>query len=131
MLPASIDFPCRRNSPYGEEFPIMDGSTPVDLNGMTFAMQVRRYPRGPVLFTLMTVNTDEQGIRVVDAAGGIIQLRIDQTTLRTAYDALSSNQYSGETVKASHDIRVTYSDGMNDIWAEGVLTIEPGVTDNV
>lgn len=130
MLPALIDFPCRRNADYGEEFPIMDGSFPVDLSGLVFDMHVRRYPHGPLLFALETVVTDEEGIRIVDAFNGTLQIIINELTLRTAYDALVTNQYSGETVKASHDIRVTYSDGIKQVWAQGILSIEPGVTNN-
>ena len=122
MLPASIDFLLRTNADYGEELSFVDGETPIDLTSLTFKMQVRKYPGGPLLFTVP--------IPMGDAENGIVALNIARETIAQAY-AASSGVEIGETVQASHDIVVHHVDGFREVWCQGRVTIQQGVTENV
>lgn len=130
MLPASIDFPCRRNADYNEELPFADGLTPLDITGMVFQMDVRRYPLGPLLFRLGTVVTPNQGFRIIEPAGGIVAMTIRQSTIQRAYDSSTSGQTVGRPIRLSHDIRAIQPNGQSEVWLQGILSIEPGVTFN-
>lgn len=119
MIPATIDFQCRTNADYGEELLFADGEVPLNLTGVDFKMEVRRYPNGPLLF--------EVPIGPLDALNGIVSLGISRRILRETYDAVIGVQ-SGAVAKMSHDIIGTQVDGFVDAWAQGTFVIEAGVT---
>lgn len=115
MIPASIDFRCRSNAAYSEELAFTDGDTPLNLFGKTADMQVRLYPNGPLVFT----PTLE-----IDVAAGTINVNMSQTVLRQAF---VDHSIDNKAISLSHDIRITEA-GVPDVWAQGVVQIEAGVT---
>lgn len=120
MIPATIDFPCRANADYSEEFQFQENGITLDLSELEFQMQVRNYPFGPLLFSPL--------ITMTDAANGIIQIDMSLSMLRSAFNILSQN--FRETVQCVHDIVAVHGDGFKEVWAQGTLTIVPGVTYN-
>ena len=108
MIPATIDFLLRTNADYGEVLQFTDGSNgPIDLNGKSFAMQVRLFPGGPFLFDVP--------LKVIDAADGQLQV-----------GPILGKPNAGDY---SHDLIVT-QDGLREVWAQGVVQIQQGVTTN-
>lgn len=121
MIPAPIDFLLRTNADYGEELQFADGTIPVSLEGLTFAMEVRRYPGGPLLFAVP--------ISISDAEDGVVSIAIPRANITAAFQAITG-RLNGEPVQASHDIIVTHVDGYREPWSEGRVTIYAGVTHN-
>lgn len=121
MIPATIDFLLRTNADYGEELQFVDGDTYIDLTDMTFSMEVRRYPGGPLLFTVP--------IGALDEENGTVSLGISRDVIATAYLTVTGRT-DGEEIQLSHDILVEHVDGFREPWAEGRVTIRAGVTQN-
>lgn len=117
MIPATIDFPCQANADYAEQLFFHVDGVPLDLSGISFDMQIRRYPNGPFMFQVV--------ITIVDAPGGKIEIYVPQNIMDTMYDQASVNM---NVVTLSHDLRAIHSDGFIEPWAKGTFSIEPGVT---
>lgn len=128
MIPARLDFPCRTNADYTEELAVTDGDESVDLTGYMLAMSVRPNVNADSVFDLATVTTDVEGLRLIEAANGIIGIRMSYETLSSAYDAVVTNATLGQPVRLVYDMRLTAPSGDEDVWFVGVLTIEKGVT---
>lgn len=128
MIPARLDFPCRTNADYTEELAVTDGDESVDLTGYMLAMSVRPNVNADSQFDLATVTTDVEGLRLIEAANGIIGIRMSYETLSSAYDAVVTNATLGQPVRLVYDMRLTAPSGDEDVWFVGVLTIEKGVT---
>ena len=121
MISASIDFLLRTNADYGEEISFTDGTEAIDLSGLTFSMQVRSYPGGPLLFVVP--------VTVTNAANGEVSITVARDTIKNAYSMVTGRDY-GDPIIASHDIMVKHVDDFIEPWAEGRVTIQPGVTEN-
>jgi hypothetical protein len=129
MIPVTMDFDCWANADYTEEFGIVVDGVPYSLTGSTFAMNVRRFPRATdSVFNLATVVTDIQGLRILDAPGGVVAIRINKATLETAYSAWSENAIANAVLNFTYDLRITHADGSQEVMAQGIVAINPGVT---
>lgn len=124
-----MDFDCWANADYTEEFGIVVDGAAYSLAGCTLAMNVRRFPRAvDSVFNLATVVTDVQGLRILDALGGIVAIRINKATLETAYSAWSENAIANAVLNFVYDLRITHADGSQEILTQGSVVINPGVT---
>lgn len=109
MIPATIDFLLRTNADYGETIQFTNGSDgPIDLTGMSFVMQIREYPGGPLIMNVP--------LSVIDAANGQVQI-----------GPFASPNRVGDF---SHDWITKHGDGLREPWAQGTVQIEQGVTQN-
>lgn len=133
MTPANVPITVWRNADYAETWVIaesFDASgnavNPVDLTGYTFAMQVRLYglAGGSALISLATVTTAVQGIRIVEATAGQIEVRITDTTL----EALPAAGKAGASVTFAYDLLLTDPTGFEQAYAYGAFIVQPGVT---
>lgn len=119
----------RRNAPFEWRFQVMDGLTPVDITGVLMAMQVRLYgaAAGVALISLDMVTVEgSKGIRIANAAEGRVHIVIPEADISGLPgvhqpDRLSSQSYP-------YDLRVTPAGGIAEVWAQGLFTVEPGVT---
>lgn len=127
MIPARLDFPCRTNADYTEEFSASASGIPVDLTGYSAVLTARLSVTDDVLFTLATVTSDIEGLRFVEPANGIISIRVDRDTLSAAYDAVATYAQLGDTVNIIHDVKFTAPNGDVEVWFEGVIAIKKGV----
>lgn len=132
MTPANVPITVWRNADYAETWVIAesfdaDGNAvnPVDLTGYTFAMQVRLYglAGGSALISLATVTTSVQGIRIVDAEAGQIEIRVTDATLET----LPAGK-AGAAVTFAYDLLLTDPSGFEQAYAYGDFIVQPGVT---
>jgi hypothetical protein len=129
MIPVTMDFECWANADYTEEFQFTVDGIGYDLTGVTLDIDARRFPRSSdTVFTLNAVTTDVEGLRIIDANSGVIEIRIARTTLETAYVALAENSIANAIVTASYDLRFTHTDGLREVAIQGVIAINPGVT---
>jgi hypothetical protein len=133
MTPANVQLTLWRNADYAEtwviaeDFDAAGGAVgPVNLTGYIFALQVRLYglAGGSALISLTTVTTAIEGVRIVDAAGGEIEIRITDATLET----LPVSGKAGEAVTFSYDLLLTDPTGLEQAYAHGDFIVQPGVT---
>jgi hypothetical protein len=132
MTPANVPIPVWRNADYAETWVIaesFDASgnavNPVDLTGYTLAMQVRLYglAGGDPLIDLETVTSAIEGLRIVEATAGQIEVRITDATL----EALPTGK-AGASVTFSYDLLLTDPTGLEQPYAYGDFIVQPGVT---
>lgn len=132
MTPANVPIEVWRNADYAETWVIAESFdaagnavNPVDLTGYTLALQVRLYglAGGSALISLTTVTAAVQGIRIIEATGGQIEIRITDTTL----EALPAGK-AGAAVTFSYDLIVTDPTGLEQPYAYGDFIVQPGVT---
>jgi hypothetical protein len=121
--PTKNDLYARENATLQATLYVDDAGTPVDVTGWTFKMQCRRPgdAAGSPTVNLSTVTTDVQGLRIVDAAGGEVAIRIDDTTLSGIADS------TGKFTMA-YDIQGTRPNGTKVVVSEGTVTVYGGVT---
>lgn len=133
MTPANVPITVWRNADYAETWVIAesfdasgDAVNPVDLTGYTLALQVRLYglAGGAALISLATVTTAVQGIRIVEATGGQIEIRITDATLET----LPASGKAGAAVTFAYDLVLTDPTGLEQVYASGDFIVLPGVT---
>lgn len=133
MTPANIPIEVWRNGDYAETWVVASSFTaegvagsPQDLTGYSLALQVRLYglAAGSSLFTLATVTTAVQGIRITEASGGQIEIRITDTTLET----LPVSGKAGQAITFAYDLLLTDPTGLEQVYAYGDFTVYPGVT---
>lgn len=133
MTPANVPISVWRNADYAETWVIAEGFdaagdavSPQDLTGSTFALQVRLYglAGGDPLVSLATVTTAIQGVRIIEAAAGQIEIRITDATL----EALPASGRAGASVTFSYDLVLTDPNGVESVYAQGDFIVEPGVT---
>lgn len=128
MIPARLDFPCRTNADYTEEFSVItDGGEPVDLTGCSAVLTARLSVNHSVLFTLPTVVSDVEGLYFIEAADGIVSVRIDRETLANAYSTAATHAEYGSTIDIVYDMKFTMPNGDQEVWFEGVIPIKKGV----
>lgn len=127
MIPARLDFPCRTNADYTEEFSASAGGIPVDLTGYSAVLTARLNVTDDVLFTLTTITSDIEGLYFIEPANGIVSIRVDRGTLSAAYDAVVTYAQAGNGVNIIHDVKFTAPNGDVEVWFEGVITIKKGV----
>jgi hypothetical protein len=100
---------------YGYEDEITKIFTPIDISNITFRLEVKDKPAGRILCAVCTIN---DGITIVDAANGIIDVEITPEKTknfnypRSAYQIQSTDQY-----------------GAQDTWIQGWFKVNPGVID--
>lgn len=130
MIPATEPLIGRRNARLAEEWQFTHDGAPVDLTGCTARLQLRLYgaqPGGAVV-TLPSVTDPVEGVWVREPAAGIICLIADPATLRAAYERLAGGVEPGRAVRLAYDLLVTLPGGADEVWVEGVFTLNPGVT---
>jgi hypothetical protein len=123
-IPAAVDLPLRRNTPYNEEYQFTDANDAlVDFTGYTASVEIRLYggQPGTALVRLGTVNSDAQGMRLLDK--NTWRMRIDQDSLSD----LPAGE-PGATQKFEWDWVFTDPDGVRSAWLEGAANLKPGVT---
>lgn len=91
-----------------------DNGQPIDLTGITLALQVRaaRGAGGPPLLTATITKL---------SSPGFVQVSIADTAIK----AVSGGQY---VWRGAYDLRATDVDGRHQVWAFGAFIIDPGVT---
>lgn len=133
MTPANVPLTVWRNADYAETWVIAesfdnagDAVNPVDLSGYTLALQVRMYglAGGDALISLTTVTTATEGVRIVEATAGQVEIRITDATLET----LPEPGKPGSSVSYVYDLVLTDPTGLRQVYAEGAFIIQPGVT---
>lgn len=133
MTPANVPIEVWRNADYGETWVIAesfdasgDAVNPQDLTGYTFALQVRLYglAGGSALISLGTVTTAVEGIRIIDAEAGQIEVRLTDATLET----LPNTGKAGAALTFQYDLLVTDPSGFEQPYAYGDFIVHPGVT---
>lgn len=129
-LPLWMDFPCRTNSDYGEELHFNEGGEPVDLTGCTFRMDVKSSREAVSTLDSFTTSgsSSAEGFYLVDAASGILQIRIQWESLKAMFDAVYPDKYFRGDMKLPYDIIVTYPDGDRSSWLSGDIVLGKGVT---
>ena len=134
LYPASVPVTVRRNAPYAETWVIAEdfdadgiATDPLDLTGYTAALQVRQYglAGGDPELELATVATAIEGVRIIEATAGQIEVRINKATLE-ALPSLGAK--AGRPVTFKHDLLLTDSTGFTSVYAEGDFIVYPGVT---
>jgi hypothetical protein len=48
--------------------------------------------------------------------------------LETAYSAWSENAIANAVLNFTYDLRITHADGSQEVMAQGIVAINPGVT---
>jgi len=133
MTPANITIEVWRNADYVETWVVAESFDaagnavdPQDLTGWTAAMQVRLYglAGGSALISLGTVTTAVEGVRIIEATGGQIEIRITDATLET----LPAAGKAGAAVTFSYDLLLTDPTGVEAVYARGDFIVQPGVT---
>lgn len=133
--PATVPITVWRNADYVETWVVADEQgydangdaiSPQDLTGWTLALQVRLYglAGGAALISLGTVTTAIEGIRIIEATGGQIEIRITDATL----EALPAAGKAGADLTLYYDLVLTDPTGVEEVYAEGTFTVKPGVT---
>lgn len=88
---------------------------PIDITGYTFTFEVRDKPGGRVLATTCTVG---DGITIIDAANGLIDLEITpEKTRKFIYP------------RSAYQLNTTDQYGAKDAWIQGWFQVNPGVID--
>lgn len=132
VTPAKEPLTALRNARFVEEWNFAgDDGLPFDFTGYTAGeMHVRLYgaQAGLPQIDLDNVTSDVEGVWIREPSDGIVRVRIDQTTLATAYAALLGDNELGSAVSLVYDLRLTGPDGAEEVWLEGAFIIEPGVT---
>lgn len=130
MIPANVPIKVWRNARYTEEFNFTVDDLPYDLTGWVGRLQARLYgaQEGAALIDLGSVTSDSEGVWIIDAEGGSVQVRIDEDTLIGVWTALGGPAEAGDPIELSYDLVMTPPEGGDEVWAEGIFTINPGVT---
>jgi len=136
-IPAKLPLRGRRNAYFGEEwqFTVKDPDTgvsaPVDLTGWQGKLELRQYGAQPgnALFTLYNVTANIEGVWIIEPTEGRVQVYITKSTMRGVYDFLRGDIEPGADIIVSYDLKMTEGDGRDDVWVEGLLTLNPGVTE--
>jgi hypothetical protein len=129
MIPVRLDFECWTNSEYTEELHFnIDGG--VDITGYSFRLQAKVSHETTIAnLTLDTVVDDTlQGFYLVDAANGVLQVRILKETLAAIFTALVPSVFDGDQIGLVCDLVATLPDGDNEVWGNGYVVIKKGVT---
>ena len=136
MIPANVPLAAWRNARHVEDFTFTapaegGGDAAYDLTGWSAAMQVRLYgaaPDDPVI-SLANVTSDSEGVWIVEPAEGLVRIRIDETTLAAAWNALGGGVEAGDPIRGlRYDLVLTPPAGGDEVWIEGEFTLYPGVT---
>jgi len=88
-------------------------TTPIDITGLQFRLEVRDKPAGKIL---CAVCTNGDGITVVDAVNGIISVEISPNKTREF-----------NYPRSAYQIQTTDQDGVQDTWIQGWFKVNPGV----
>lgn len=116
-MPAALNITLQRNEDYAATWAFRDGDDqPIDLSGMTIALQVRD--------KLTQMLIAEAGIDVTDAQQGeaTIILRASEGSPLSAYGAAI------QTANLHYDLRLTDTDGVHLIVVAGLLILTRGET---
>lgn len=126
MIPETVELIGRRNADFIEEYSFSEDNVPVDLTGCSARMQLRLYGNAPgsPLIDLATVSTDVQGVKFVDRVNGLIQVKINQANLAGLPARVSTDSRSS----FAYDLRITWPDGVEDVFMEGAFVLKAGVT---
>lgn len=102
----------------------------LDLTACTLRMEVRQYAAQPgdALVTLEEVVSDIEGIRVTDAAGGLVRVIIDQATLEGFPGGPTGGAEPNKPDLFVYDLTVTRALPAEPLAVGGTFTLHPGVT---
>lgn len=133
MVPLTFDMEGWRNAPFPPDvFEVAEDGEPVDITGWSLAMDVRAYGGSPTaLISLDTTDsTTNDGLLILSGSAGTFRVQIDQASMQAAWDAAYAAGLckAGQSARLAYDIRLTHTDGLAEVVAEGVFTINPGVT---
>jgi hypothetical protein len=128
-MPFNLPFEWNRHAPTRESYQIFTDpafTTPDDLTGSTFEMQVRAYPGAPdpAFATLAMAASGNPGFFLADAVNGWIDIT---PPLASVLEAISLPFLNGRLM-LWHDILRTWPDGYVDTFAYGPITLFAGVT---
>lgn len=126
MTPATIELIGRRNASFVEEYVFKVDNVAVDFSGCTARMQLRHYGNetGSPLLDVTPVSSDVEGVWIRDAVNGLIQVRINQSSLSGLPTRVSTESRSG----FAYDLRLTWPDSVQDVLMEGTFVLKAGVT---
>lgn len=131
MTPArDVDITCWNNGFYSESFTFDDGAAPIDLTGYAGKLQVRLYGAQPgaAVISLASVTSAVEGVWIAEPAQGVVEVRIEEATLASAYAALSAGLEAGAALMLAYDLVLTNPAGDDEVWATGEFIINAGVT---
>jgi hypothetical protein len=112
-MAAHLDITLRRNADWPRIIKLRSGGEPIDITGMTVAMQVRTK-----LDQALVAKAD---IEIIDPANGTFQV-----TLRgSSFDGYGSPI---QTVNLPYDLRLTDSDGISIDLVAGLVILTRGET---
>lgn len=128
--PVRWDFYCLTNSDYVEELVFTIGDDPFDLTGHSFQSQIRVAPNASSsIKTLNNVGSASlEGWCLIDAAGGLLQIRIDRESILSMYQSVYPSTMDGDCVSLPYDLLVTVPGGDKEAWLCGYFNISKGVT---
>lgn len=130
-IPATVPVRAWRNATWGEEWQFTDDAgDPVSLVGYSARAQVRLYgaQAGDAVIDLLPVTSAVQGVWISDPLNGRVQIRADQDSLQSAYEALMGDTEPGASIMLTWDLLMTLPGGDREVWAQGAFEINPGVT---
>ncbi len=126
MQPAQGDLALRRNAPTIVEWSFADeAGLPFDFTGWDARLQIRLYPGQPgdALATLTRVS-DGQGVFLIPDRRDSIRVTVDQSTAAN----LPASREAGDSVTLSYDLVMIDPTGFRQVFREGAITVQPGVT---
>lgn len=128
--PVRWDNACLTNSDFTEELVFTIGDDPLDLVDHTFQAEIRTTPNSPtpLLFLGTVSSVTQEGIYPIDPAGGIIQIRVNRSSLLSMYQSVYPDHLEGNCVSLYYDLLVTLPNGDKEAWLTGYFNIQKGVT---
>lgn len=126
IWPSTVNLRADRHADLLVTFLFEDDGTPVDLSGCTIDVQIRNYADAPgaALVDLATVGSStEEGVFVSDAVNGEVALLVKRAT----HEAFPANYDPAGPRRFAWDLRVTYPDGLSEIFLTGRYTLYAGV----
>ncbi len=128
ITPAYAPLRADRNADLPISVAIGFGDDVLDLTGCDLEAQIRDYPNAPgaprVSLGVVADDALAEGIHIVDVLRGEIEVLVRRTTLQ----ALPGDYDPARPRRFAWDLRVTYPDGLSEIYVAGPLILHPGVT---
>lgn len=111
--PAKANFKIKANGTWIQVWQIKNAGVPFDITGYDFELEIKK-TKGATISKFLDL-TIGNGITVLDAANGMLQLEIGPQISLTA------------TQVFVYDL-IAIKDGKPYVWLEGEMTFEPGVS---
>ena len=122
-----LDLTARRNALLAYEWTFTDDAgDPADFTGATVTMQVRQYgaQAGTALINLVEVAETTPATEGLQAVDGVVSVYIDEASLYHL-----PRGADGASIDFYYDLKVELSGVVAEVWAEGLITVKPGVTE--